>query len=469
MIERDWFGLYGESWTGEIVPDAFAHPAKFSRALIRKIYQHYLEQGYIRPGDKILDPFGGVALGALDAMRYGLHWTGCELEPRFVALGQKNIDEWNRRYSGWFADWGTARILQGDSRMLVDVVTEAGAVVSSPPYAGSLTDDTRPGGGIDLSKVKDPKSAKGQHFQGNTAVSYGRTPGQLGAMPEGDYSGVVSSPPYAGSVNANDAANDAAARKERKREAGIPETAWHDGGPNSQQNRPVLYGNTDGQLGAMKEGDIDAAVSSPPYAATVDGSGEGPGARYDHKYHAADNARKQSSDAGYGNTPGNLGGMVEGVVSSPPYEGSIDHAPGNKSWEGAMPGNIKNDPFYGNSNGQIGIETGETFWTAARAIVEQTHAILKPGGVAVWVTGDFVRQGQRVEFGRQWLALCEAAGFTGLEWIRAWKVEPGGEQLDIFGNGHDQSIHRVSFFRRLANKRNPEAAILNEDVWILRR
>jgi hypothetical protein len=89
--------------------------------------------------------------------------------------------------------------------------------------------------------------------------------------------------------------------------------------------------------------------------------------------------------------------------------------------------------------------------------------------VAAWVTGDFVRNGQRVPFGEQWLALCEAVGFEPLAWAVAWKTEHKGTQLDIFGNAHEKRVDRVSFFRQLANKRNPEAAILNEDVVFVRK
>jgi len=33
-----WTGCYNDSWNGVIVADAFAHPAKFARGLIRRIY-----------------------------------------------------------------------------------------------------------------------------------------------------------------------------------------------------------------------------------------------------------------------------------------------------------------------------------------------------------------------------------------------------------------------------------------------
>ena len=56
MKTLDWRNLYGESWAGEITPDTFAHPAKFSRALIRQIYQFLADEGMIHAGDTVVDP-----------------------------------------------------------------------------------------------------------------------------------------------------------------------------------------------------------------------------------------------------------------------------------------------------------------------------------------------------------------------------------------------------------------------------
>ena len=124
---------------------------------------------------------------------------------------------------------------------------------------------------------------------------------------------------------------------------------------------------------------------------------------------------------------------------------------------------------YGSDPANIGNDTGDTFWTAARAIVEQTYAALRPGGYAAWVTGDFIRNGQRVEFGRQWMQLCEACGFQMVEWITASKVDKHPAQLGLFGGSHSRDKERVSFFRRMSNKKNPENAITSENVIILRK
>ena len=86
-----WTGCYEDGWGKLLVPEAYGHPAKYSRNLIRRIYQHALEQGMLARGGTILDPFGGVALGALDAQANGLHWVGIELEPRFCDLAQQNL------------------------------------------------------------------------------------------------------------------------------------------------------------------------------------------------------------------------------------------------------------------------------------------------------------------------------------------------------------------------------------------
>jgi hypothetical protein len=112
---------------------------------------------------------------------------------------------------------------------------------------------------------------------------------------------------------------------------------------------------------------------------------------------------------------------------------------------------------------------GETFWAAARTILAQTHAVLRPGAMTAWMVGDYVRDGQRVPFSQQWLELATAVGFTPVLWATVWKVEDHGTQLDVFGGATTRRTSRVGFFRRLANRNNPSAAIENEEVLFLRR
>ena len=349
---NDWHGLYGESWKGAIVDEAFGHPAKFSRALIRHIYEHAVEEGWLQPGDTVIDPFGGVALGGLDAMRLGMHWVGVELEPKFVDLGQQNIDLWNATVGPHMRRWGSAVLLQGDSRRLCEVVRE----------------------GLD---------------------------------------GAISSPPYVGSVNQSQGANDDEARLRRKTEAGVDTSrSINVGGPNSVLNQPQCYGGAPGQLGAM-EGGFDGAVSSPPY---------------------------EGSEV--------LGGsQIEGLQGA--------------GWAGKR---SDQRGEYGTTEGQLGQEQAETFWSAARVIVEQTYAPLRTGAHAFFVVKRFVRDKEIVDFPGQWQQLCEAVGFRLVHHHKAWLVEHNGTQLDMFGGKVEKTVKWCSFFRRLYETKYPENSIDWEDV-----
>lgn len=327
----EWSGCYDSGWQGEITPESFSHPAKFSRALIRRIYEHAFEQGWLKAGDVVADPFGGVALGALDAMWHGLNWLGMELEPKFVNLGYANLALWRRKY-GNKADWGSARIIQGDSRRLAEVIGKTDLVCSSPPYS-----ETALSGG---------KTKKGQGYtRGQRCLDdYGSSPGQLGVMKEGDFDCVVGSPPYEGSLNSGQNGID-----------------W------DKAKRPERWGGNRDRRGCQ--------------------------AAANHKM------------------------------------------------------------AYGRSENQLGATTADTFWSAAREIVAQCHAILKPGGHAIWVTKRFVRSGKIVEFSDQWLALCRSVGFELVCRHRAMLVAEHGTQPDIFGGEKRLTTARKSFFRRLAERK----------------
>ena len=196
---NDWCGCYDAGWQREIVPEAYAHPAKFSRGLIRRIFEHAFAEGWLHAGDVCVDPFGGVALGGIEAGLRGVQWLGIELEPRFVELGNQNIDLWQRKYSS-LNGWTRPVLLQGDSRKLAQIVGQAGMICGSPPYACM---DGHPSLGHP-EKFKELGSGIMNHTTTGTKPGdekYGTSPGQLGAMKEGEAPAlVVGSPPYAESL-----------------------------------------------------------------------------------------------------------------------------------------------------------------------------------------------------------------------------------------------------------------------------
>jgi len=256
-----WEKCYPSNWKGMVVPDAIAHPAKYSSKLIRRIYEHVLEEGWTAEGDSVFDPFGGVALGALNAMRFGLRWRGIELETRFSQIGNQNIALWNSRYASmphWCAD---SELINGDSRNLHDLLlgncstvisslptTEIGfsLALSSPHKADSIKPGT--GSGFDYSKMKHKGGGNKTVGRENIAKGYGVTSGNLGSMPAGDFSVSISSPPFRQSTGGTGASSgiDAAVIKR------------HAAGNAGAQ----AYGASRGQLANMREGNLDAIINS---------------------------------------------------------------------------------------------------------------------------------------------------------------------------------------------------------------
>jgi hypothetical protein len=274
---------------------------------------------------------------------------------------------------------------------------------------------------------------------------------------------VVSSPPYAGiQVSAGNVGN---AINER----------W---GKGQRLTQADSYGVSDGQLGNMREGQAPAlVVSSPPYAGIATGAGglnTKPGKDGQQSGRSAQ-ARSQDTDQRYGSSAGQLAVMSEGnvdaVVSSPPFERSLSDAPSDaiRRGVGASFGSSSLGDGYGSTDGQIGAESGETFWKSAAEIVAQCHQILRPGGVAIWITKDFVRKGKVVNFSDQWQALCESRGFVTLCRHRAMLVEHHGEQDDLFGETKVLKTERKSFFRRLHESKEGAVRIDWEDVICVRK
>ena len=72
-----------------------------------------------------------------------------------------------------------------------------------------------------------------------------------------------------------------------------------------------------------------------------------------------------------------------------------------------------------------------TFWSE-QTILEQTFAVLKPGGEAIWVVKAYCRDGHIVDFPGDWRRLCENVGFQTLHEHHALLVEHHGTQRQLF-------------------------------------
>ena len=409
---NQWHGCYDGNQGKQkdlFTPESIAHPAKMSITLIERILDHGQDRGYWSPGDLLIDPFGGICTTGLVAAYRGYPTFSCELEQNFVDLGNANIEK-NRRKLERLGN-ALPILVQGDSRNLVDLIAGANGAVTSPPYSVHITKNRSSHLEADRLAIKNITSGNyGLMKDKSLPIDiYGKSEGQIGEMPEGDHAqvvGALSSPPYA--------------------DARIGETSGA-----AQVGHGKNYGQADGQLGSMPEGDVNqviAGITSPPYEDSVNSKNSG----IDW-----DKAGRPER-----NSPSNTRVAVQA--------GGLEFS-------------------YGQSPGQVGAESGDSYWQSVSTIYQQVYQLLPPGGVFAVVVKDFVRDWQRIPLCDQTAELLEAIGFTVIERIHAMLVKEIPQTINMFtGEATPKLVERKSFFRRLLeNKGSPR--IDYEEVIFVRK
>lgn len=468
----DWHGCYDDGWKGLIVDEAFAHPAKASRALVRKIFDYMEAQGWLTPRSRVLDVFGGIGTTAIEGASRGHEVVCVELEDKFVGLARENF-ELHRRV--WEASGDPLPvILHGDSRKAVELVRgHFGGCVGSPPFAGCLADVTdRKETKMVRRNLPSPKDVaaylKERRLERKlTAREVDR---QLGTVTlyswyEGRPAGIEMPTPEhwlkLKTILGLDDRFDAGILNVEEVEATSKNATDKTG-----HAKTPHYGQTPGQIGAMPEGSIDAAIGSPPFSGTEQPCASQTRAKKDyHAFTRGDGTKRDATMTG--DTKGQLGAMKEGdvdvVLGSPPYadqatNGAREKRADNleaagidsKKWLGKKRCTQGHSEGYGSSDGQL----GDTFWQAARAILEQVFQLVRVGGMTAWIVKDYVKKGKRVEFCSNWCKLLEAVGFRVMQRVRCWLVKEE-THAGLFGSVTKRT-ERKSFFRRL-HERKPGA------------
>jgi hypothetical protein len=405
----DWHGCYDVQWksAGLLVDEAFAHPAKFAYGLITRIVAYGLTEGYWRPGDLIGDPFAGVCCGALVACQHGLRWFGVELERRFCDLGKGcDCDGVTKSdYRRWFGRWERA-----DKHWCPGCLAELGKVDESR-QASMFSDSAK----YVRNSGRIPE-VEPHHYVGNLekarldgkAVLIQGDSRQFASL-VGQCKAVVTSPPWADS-----------------RETGLGPgwrnklTGSNDGDLSKATGRSEGYGHTPGQIGSLKAGELDAVITSPPYADSIQGA-------HGETETAAETTAKRK-------TPG----------------GSL--------------GQSQRHGGYGTSEGQIGRDSGETYWQAMAAVFAQCRLALKPGGILVCVVKAYVKGGKIVDLPGDTVKLLESLGFHVFERTRAHLVKVE-EHPGLFGDVVTKTTERKSFFKRLAEGKGSPRVDWEEVIW----
>jgi tRNA1(Val) A37 N6-methylase TrmN6 len=385
-----------------------------ARGVLARILAHAAAEGWVKPGQLICDPFGGIGSTGILGAYEGYQVVCVELEQKFVDLARQNFEL--HAHALKTLDCPQPVILQGDSRKLCEVVSGADCIVSSPPFQEAQT-----GGGI-AKKGYQKNANETPDMVGDrtyTPEMQGTTDGNLSAMKPGKIDAIISSPPY---VDQSNRGGDQATDPGMKWEHG---ERTDRGRINRANDRGRDYGTTEGQLGNLKPGDVDAIVSSPPFVSNTAGSGE-------------EAIQEGGTLHGYPNKAKSTRGGNRFTAKAIEQRKAIGES-----------GNLGHINF--GNEGRI----PDTFWQAAKEIVQQCHTILKPGGHAIWVTKAFVRKGKIVDFPGDWLKLCESVGFQTVCEHHAMLVKETTEN-GLFGEITEKK-EKKSFFRRLAEKKgSPE-------------
>jgi modification methylase len=114
---------------GRYLPEVSAHPGKMLPELARRIVAEYSTNGQM-----VVDPMAGIGTSVVEAALLGRRSVGVELEVRWAALAEDNLD---RMLTA--AQRRRAEVRVGDARKLPDVLGKLSGkvdlIVTSPPYA----------------------------------------------------------------------------------------------------------------------------------------------------------------------------------------------------------------------------------------------------------------------------------------------------------------------------------------------
>lgn len=114
---------------GRYLPGCAAHPAKMLPELARRIVGEYSA-----PGALVVDVMAGIATTVAEAVLLGRRAVGIEVEPRWAALAEANLDHMLDPVQR-----ARAEVRVGDARCLANVAGDLAGTVdlicTSPPYA----------------------------------------------------------------------------------------------------------------------------------------------------------------------------------------------------------------------------------------------------------------------------------------------------------------------------------------------
>jgi len=157
---------------------AMPHPAKMNVELLE-----FLVLKYSREGDLVLDPMAGTGSTCVIAALNGRDAVCVEIEPRFYEWMEKARQ--NVEKISTLGRKGRIVNILGDARRLSELLKQVDAIVTSPPYAETISHKS--GGPVRVEKVG---------VSTITARTYSTSNDNIGNLPLGNVDCCITSPPY---------------------------------------------------------------------------------------------------------------------------------------------------------------------------------------------------------------------------------------------------------------------------------
>ena len=228
-------------WKRYFPKDAAKHPAKMNLNLLNHLVQRYTDEGEL-----ILDPMSGSGSTGVLSVRNNRNAICVEFEDKFCAWIREAREL--TRQSESLVPRGKMIVLQGDGRNLSDLLAdhaeEITSTISSQPYSGV-------GGAEKYGWWREGTATK-------TSYTEHDEPCKIDV--------VISSPPYSETLNEkkNNASN--LRREERLRTSGhLPEDFMDGIARNCQLEDGMRYSYDERNIGNLKQGNLNAIVTSHPY------------------------------------------------------------------------------------------------------------------------------------------------------------------------------------------------------------
>jgi len=225
------------------------------------------------------------------------------------------------------------------------------------------------------------------------------------------------------------------------------------------------------------EGLCDKIITSPPYAEAKPGTmTEEQWAENRLRHHRSPDCEGRAITSGYPDNPNNLGnlpyGEINHIITSPPYEGSVSASTGGErdqssarqrekrledkgydpaKYQGGVGRNLEVDFQYSKAEDNIGNLKNTSYLSAMAQVYQQCYSVLKPEGLMILVTKNFLRDQKEIRLDTDTLALCDKAGFQ-------------------FVERHYRRLPSQSFWRVIYARKYPNAPVLDrEDILVFRK